>query len=67
MKKENIYETYIRILCSNCKNRTLDWCEIRRNFENNLKCCYYEREVENKGFKKFEGRTAKQEKPIRKR
>lgn len=61
---ETIYETYIRTLCSNCKNRSLDLCNIRKNIRGNLQCCYYIKDKQHKGYKKFEGRTANQGKPI---
>lgn len=61
---ETIYETYIRTLCSNCKNRELNLCEIRRNIRNNVQCCYYEKDKELEGYKKEEKITAKQQKPI---
>lgn len=61
---ETIYETYIRQLCSNCKNRKLDLCNIRTNIRGNIQCKYYEREKNIKGYEKFKGRLAQQEKPI---
>lgn len=61
---ETIYETYIRQICSNCKNRKEDLCNIRRNIRGNLQCIYYIKDKQHKGYKKFKGRTAKQEKPI---
>ncbi len=64
MKIETIYETYIRTLCSNCKNRELNLCEIRRNIRNNLQCCYYIKDKEIAGYKKIEKITARQQKPI---
>ena len=63
---ETIYKTYIRQLCSNCKNRKLDLCNITTNIKGNLQCKYYEREKNIKGYEKFKGRLAKQEKPIMK-
>lgn len=41
--KENIFETYKRILCKECKNRKTDLCEIRRCINGDVKCTYYER------------------------
>ena len=61
---ETIYETYIRIICSNCKNKETNLCEIRRDIKGTLKCCYYIKDKPKKGYKKFEGRLAKQAKPI---
>lgn len=61
---ETIYETYTRQICSNCKNRQENLCNIRRNLNGNLQCCYYIKDKEWEGFKQFKGRTAKQEKPI---
>ena len=61
---ETIYETYIRILCSNCKNRELNLCEIRKDIKGTLKCVYYTKDKQIEGYKKFEGRLANQEKPI---
>lgn len=61
---ETIYETYKRTLCSNCKNRKKNLCEIRRNINNSLQCCYYIKDKEIEGYKKAEKITAKQQKPI---
>lgn len=46
MKKktnETIYETYIRVLCPECKNRDKNLCEIRECINGSIKCIYYER------------------------
>ena len=64
--KETVYQTYIRIICSNCKNKELQLCDIRRNIKGNLKCVYYEREKQHDGYKKFKGRLAEQCKPLMK-
>lgn len=64
MSKETIYETYTRTVCSNCKNRKLNLCNIRKNIKGNLKCVYYEKDKEMAGYKRFKGVTAKQNKPI---
>lgn len=61
---ETIYETYIRTLCSNCKNKELNLCEIRKDIEETLKCVYYTKDKQIEGYKKFEGRIANQGKPI---
>lgn len=61
---ETIYETYIRTICSNCKNRKLNLCEIRKDINETLKCSYYIKEKETEGYKEFKGRLARQEKPI---
>ena len=61
---ETIYETYIRTLCSNCKNRRTNLCEIRKDIIGTLKCSYYIKGKEQKGYKQFQGRTANQRKPI---
>lgn len=61
---ETIYETYIRQLCSNCQNRDLNLCEIRKDIKGTLKCIYYIKDKNVKGYKKFEGRLANQGKPI---
>ena len=66
MTNETIYETYVRQICSNCKNRNLDLCNIRRNIKGNLQCAYYEKDKEIQGFKEFKGRIAYQEKPVMK-
>lgn len=63
---ETIYETYTRTLCSNCKNRKLDLCEIRKDINGTLKCCYYAKDKDIKGYKKEEIVTAKKQKPIMK-
>lgn len=61
---ETIYETYTRTLCSNCKNRDLNLCEIRKRIDGTLKCCYYIKCKHIEGYKKFEGRLANQRKSI---
>lgn len=63
---ETIYETYIRQICSNCKNRKEDLCSIRRDIRGTIRCIYYEKDKQYEGYKQFKGRTAKQEKPIMK-
>ena len=67
MKSETIYETYTRQICSNCKNRKADLCNIRKNIKGKLKCIYYEKDKEIEGYKQFKGRTAKQNNAIMKR
>lgn len=63
---ETIYETYVRTLCSNCKNRKQDLCEIRKDIKGTLKCVYYEKDKDIEGYKQQLMRLAKQEKPIMK-
>lgn len=41
--KETIYETYVRVLCTECKNKNKDLCEIRKCNNGTVKCIYYER------------------------
>lgn len=50
MKTETIYETYIRQMCSNCKNRNADLRNIRRNVKGTLKCIYYEKKSNTKAI-----------------
>lgn len=64
MKTETIYETYTRTLCSNCKNRITNLCEIRKDINGTLKCCYYIKDKDIAGYKKEERVIAKQQKPI---
>lgn len=61
---ETIYETYIRQICNNCKNKKLDLCEIRNDIEGTLKCSYYIKDKETEGYKRKLRITAKQRKPI---
>lgn len=61
---ETIHETYIRTLCNNCKNRKQDLCEIRKDIKGTLKCCYYIKDKDIPGYKKFERRLANQSKPV---
>lgn len=65
-RKETIYETYTRTLCSNCKNRNTNLCEIRKTINGTLKCCYYVKDREAEGYKKPLITTAKQQKPVMK-
>lgn len=59
---ETIYETYIRTLCSNCKNKNTNLCEIRKDIRGTLKC-YYIKDKQIKRSKQLI-RTANQGKPI---
>lgn len=61
---ETIYETYTRTLCNNCKNRKTNLCEIRKDINGTLKCCYYIKDKDIAGYKKEERVIAKQQKPI---
>jgi len=63
---ETIYETYIRTICSNCKNRELDLCNITRDIEGTLKCCYYIKDKNSGGYNKPLIRLAQQQKPLMK-
>lgn len=64
--KESIYQTYVRTICSNCKNRHLDLCHITIDMNGKARCRYYEKDKDFKGYEKFKGRTANQSKPIMK-
>lgn len=47
LTKESIYQTYVRTICSNCKNKTKFMRNIRISNVNNItqtKCEYYERQ-----------------------
>ena len=66
MRTETIYETYIRQICSNCKNRKADLCNIKQDKTGTLRCIYYIKDKQHKGYKQFKGRTANQNKPIMK-
>lgn len=61
---ETIYQTYIRTLCSNCKNKNTNLCEIRKDIRGTLKCSYYIKDKEIRTYKKQLIRTANQGKPI---
>ncbi len=63
---ETIYETYIRTICSNCKNRNKNLCEIRKDIKGTLKCVYYIKDKEMEGYKQLLIRLAEQQKPIMK-
>lgn len=39
-KRWSEMQNYIKINCINCKNKSTDLCEIRRNIEGNLQCAY---------------------------
>lgn len=64
--KESIYQTYVRTICTNCKNRHLDLCHIRTNIKGNLQCIFYDKDKEFQGYKEFKGRIAEQSKPLMK-
>lgn len=63
---ETIYETYTRTLCSNCKNRKTNLCEIRKDINGTLKCCYYIKDKDIAGYKREEIITAKRQKALMK-
>lgn len=63
---ENIYETYVRTICSYCKNRHLDLCHITIDMNGTAKCNYFKKEKEFEGYKEFKGRLAEQSKPLMK-
>lgn len=39
-KKRSEMQNYIKRNCINCKNKSTDLCEIRRNIDGNLQCAY---------------------------
>lgn len=41
-KKWSEMQNYIKINCINCKNKSTDLCEIRRNIDGKLQCVYKE-------------------------
>lgn len=63
---ENIYETYVRTICTNCKNRTTNLCEIKKDINGEARCMHYEKNKEFEGYKEFKGRLTHQSKPIMK-
>ncbi len=67
MSNEERYQKYIEEYCRKCKNNKTDLCDIRISAIDNIvrtKCQYYIKDKETEGYKKFQGRTAKQNKPI---
>lgn len=61
---ETIYETYEKEICSNCKNRDICKEELRIRLDNTIKCDSYIKDKQKRGYKQFQGRLEKQEKPI---
>ena len=61
---ENIYETYARTVCVNCKNRKECQEELRRRIDGSIKCDKYGREIKNEGYKKQKQVTAKRNKSL---
>lgn len=61
---ETIYQTYIREICSNCRNRNICKEELRIRLDGTIKCDSYVKENQKQGYKQFQGRTANQGKPI---
>lgn len=61
---ESIYESYLKEICTNCKNKKDCQKELIRLIDNTIKCKKYEREKQHEGYKQFKGRMANQEKPI---
>lgn len=42
MNKETIYETYVRTVCSICKNKECCQEELRKRIDGSIKCRNYE-------------------------
>ena len=63
---KNIYESYVENLCSNCRNKNKNLCNIRRTIKGTLKCVYYEKENNLEGYKEQTKVMAKKQKPIMK-
>lgn len=63
---ESMIETYTRTICTNCRNRNTDLCEVRKTVNNTFRCIYYEKEKDIKGYEKFKGTIAEHNKPIMK-
>lgn len=61
---ENIYETYVRTVCANCKNKKECQEELRKRIDNTIKCNKYERKIKNEGYKKQKQITAKRNKSL---
>lgn len=61
---ENIYETYARTVCANCKNKKECQEELRRRIDNTIKCNKYERKIKNEGYKNQKQITAKRNKSL---
>ena len=49
---ENIYETYTRTVCANCKNRKECQEELRKRIDGSIKCDKYERENKKRRLQK---------------
>ena len=66
--KENIFDVFVREICSNCKKRESCQEELRRRLDNTVKCYEYERNNDLNGYKdkKKIFVTAKKNKPIMK-
>ena len=61
---ENIYETYVRTVCANCKNKKECQEELRQRIDGTIKCDNYVRESKNEGYKKQKQITAKRNKSL---
>nr|DAZ47479.1 MAG TPA: hypothetical protein [Caudoviricetes sp.] len=61
---ENIYETYARTVCANCKNKKECQEELRRRIDGSIKCDKYERGNKNEGYKEQKQTTAKRNKSL---
>ena len=51
MKNETVFESFVSNLCTNCKNRNKDLCNITRDINRNLRCAYYEKAQKPEGYK----------------
>ena len=61
---KNIYETYARIICANCKNRKECQEELRKRIDNTIKCDKYKRGNKNECYKEQKQITAKRNKSL---
>jgi len=48
---DTIYETFIKEICSICKNREKDLCHIVYKIDGTLGCEFYEKACEVEGYK----------------
>lgn len=61
---KNIFEIYVKEICTNCRNRKECQEELRKRIDGSIKCEHYERKSQNEGYKKQKQITAKRNKSL---
>ncbi len=55
---KTVEQSYIEYLCSNCKNKQIEQCQIKTRYDNVTYCKGYQKREELEGYQKPLRRTA---------